>query len=115
MSEIENLLARARRYIKSGNLLLADGDYESAVSRAYYAMFYSTEALLLTKGLSYSSHKGVISAFGRHFVKTGIFPTNLSLSPLPGPSRRDRLVNMSLLLLWQKTKPEKYLRKLKNL
>lgn len=78
MSEIKSLLSRARRYMKSAKLLIEDGDYESAVSRVYYAMFYSVEALLLTKGLSFSSHKAVISAFGQHFVKTGIFPKDMS-------------------------------------
>ena len=42
-------------------------------SRVYYAMFYSVEALLLTEGISVSSHKGVISVFGERFIKTGIF------------------------------------------
>jgi len=36
-------------------------------------MFFMAEAMLLTKNLSASSHKGVISLFGEHFVKTGIF------------------------------------------
>lgn len=31
------------------------------------------EAILLTRNLSASSHKGVTSLFGEHFVKTGIF------------------------------------------
>jgi hypothetical protein len=33
--------------------------------------------MLLTKNLSFSSHKGVISTFGEHFVKTGIFPKEM--------------------------------------
>jgi uncharacterized protein (UPF0332 family) len=45
-------------------------DYESSVSRTYYAMFYSAQAMLLTKNLSFSSHKGVISAFGEHYEYT---------------------------------------------
>jgi len=73
MKEVESLIKRAMKYLKSARILLEDGDCESSVSRAYYAMFYSAEALLLTKGLSFSSHRGVISAFGEHFVKTGIF------------------------------------------
>ena len=72
-SEIESLIQRANRYLKSAKLLLLEGDYESSVSRTYYAMFFSVQALLLTKDLSFSSHKGVISAFGEHFVKQGIF------------------------------------------
>ena len=37
-------------------------------------MFYCTGAILLTKDLSFSKHSAVISAFGKYFVKTGIFP-----------------------------------------
>jgi len=33
--------------------------------------------MLLTQNLSFSSHKGVISAFGKYFVKTGIFPREM--------------------------------------
>jgi len=73
MKEAESLIKRAARYLKSAKILLEEKDYESSVSRTYYAMFYSAQALLLTRGLSFSSHKGVISAFGEHFVKTGIF------------------------------------------
>ena len=65
------------RYLKSAKILLKEKDYESSVSRAYYAMFYSAQAALLTKKLSFSSHKGVISAFGEHFIKTGIFPREM--------------------------------------
>jgi uncharacterized protein (UPF0332 family) len=73
MTETDALIQKANRYIKIAQLLLEDGDFESAVSRVYYAMFYRAEAVLLTKKLSLSSHKGVISAFGKHFIKTGVF------------------------------------------
>lgn len=36
-------------------------------------MFYITEAVLKTKDMKFSSHKSVISGFGKHFVKEGIF------------------------------------------
>lgn len=77
MKEVKSLLKRTKRYLKSAELLLKDGDYESSVSRTYYAMFYSAQAMLLIKNLSFSSHKGVISTFGEHFVKTGIFPKEM--------------------------------------
>jgi len=35
------------------------------------------EVALLTKDLSASSHKGVMSLFGEHFIKTGIFDRDL--------------------------------------
>ncbi|HHT9153345.1 MAG TPA: HEPN domain-containing protein [Candidatus Hypogeohydataceae bacterium YC40] len=72
-----SLIERARKYLKSSETLLKEEDYESSVSRAYYVMFYSAEAALLTKNLSFSSHKGVISAFGEHFIKTNILPKEM--------------------------------------
>ncbi|MDT8444727.1 MAG: HEPN domain-containing protein [Desulfuromonadales bacterium] len=42
-------------------------------SRTYYAMFYCAEALLFSRELSFGKHSAVISAFGKHFVKTGVF------------------------------------------
>ena len=77
MREAVSLIERAKKYLKSSRMLLVNGDYESSVSRAYYAMFYSAEAVLLTENLSFSSHRGVISAFGEYFVKTGIFPRDM--------------------------------------
>ena len=41
-------------------------------------MFYLAEALLLSQSFVYSSHKAVISGFGRHFVKPGIFKKEYS-------------------------------------
>ncbi len=77
MKEVRSLIKKAQRYLKSAQLLLRDKDFESCVSRTYYAMFYCAEAALLTKNLSFSSHKGVISAFGEHFIKTGVFPKEI--------------------------------------
>ena len=73
MKEIKSLMERAKISINSAELLLKEGDSDSSVSRSYYAMFYATEAVLLTKGLKFTSHRSVISLFGQHFVKTGIF------------------------------------------
>jgi len=77
MKEVTGLIEKSKRFLRSAQLLVEDGDYESAVSRTYYAMFFCAEAALLTKNLSFSSHKGVISAFGEHFIKTKIFPKDM--------------------------------------
>lgn len=77
MNEVKSLIKRAEKYLKSAKILLDTEDYESSVSRVYYAMFYSVEALLLTEGLSFSSHRGVISTFGERFIKSGIFPREM--------------------------------------
>ena len=73
MKEIRDLIKKTEKFLSTAEHALSIGDYDSCVSRCYYAMFFMAEAALLTKGLSASSHKGVISMFGRHFVKTGIF------------------------------------------
>jgi uncharacterized protein (UPF0332 family) len=70
--EQEGLLQKGYRGIRSAKLLAADGDFDTAVSRAYYAMFYVAEALLLSKGLAYSKHSAAITAFGREFAKPGV-------------------------------------------
>ncbi|MBC7098844.1 HEPN domain-containing protein [Candidatus Bipolaricaulota bacterium] len=76
-SGIEALLAKAKRFIQSAKMLRDVGDMESAVSRLYYAMFFCAEALLLSKGLSFSRHGSVIAAFGEHFVKSGFLPAEM--------------------------------------
>jgi uncharacterized protein (UPF0332 family) len=51
--------------------LLAAAHFDDAISRAYYAMFYSAKAALLTVGSDPRSHSGVVAQFSQHFVKTG--------------------------------------------
>ena len=77
MKEIEDLIEKAEKFLSTAENALNNGDYDSCVSRCYYAMFFMAEAVLLTKDLSASSHKGVITLFGEHFVKTKIFERNL--------------------------------------
>ncbi len=68
------LLMEAHDSIAAAKLLL-EGEYPGyAASRAYFAMFYIAEAFLEGKGLSYSKHSAVISAFGREFARTGTVP-----------------------------------------
>ena len=68
--EIEELLERAKLSQKAAANLLRDGFPNFAASRAYYSMFYVAQALLLSKGLSFSSHSAVIAAYGKEFAKT---------------------------------------------
>ena len=65
------LLAKARASLGAGELLSREGYPDFAASRAYYAMLYAAQALLLERGLSFSKHTAVIGAFGREFAKTG--------------------------------------------
>lgn len=75
--EIKALIIKAERSLRAAKNLLNSGDYDFAVSRAYYTMFYCAEALLLTKDLKFSKHSAVISYFGKEFVKDRILPEEL--------------------------------------
>lgn len=72
MKEIQILTTRAQTFLRTAERTMSDGDYDSCASRCYYAMFSLAQAVLLTRNLRAASHKGVISLFGEHFVKTGI-------------------------------------------
>ena len=77
MTEIRDFIDKAEKFLCTAEQALGIEDYDSCASRCYYAMFFMAEAALLTKNLSASSHKGVISLFGEHFVKTKIFERDL--------------------------------------
>lgn len=65
------VIRKAKDNLEAAELLIEEGFIDIAASRAYYAMFYLPEVLLMRKGLSYSSHSAVIAAFGKEFAKTG--------------------------------------------
>jgi len=68
--EVKSLLEKAKRSQKAASKLFKDGDIDFAASRAYYSLFYTASALLLSRGLSFSSHSGVIANFGKEFART---------------------------------------------
>ncbi len=72
IEETGKLLDKAARAIKAAETLLQAGDTDFAAGRAYYAMFFTAEALLLEKGLGYSKHSAVLASFGKIFAKEGI-------------------------------------------
>ena len=66
-------LEQADESLESAKLLYEHQKFRSAISRAYYAMFYAVLALLANQTSTTSKHSGVISMFDRDFVKTGRF------------------------------------------
>jgi len=77
MSMAKAHLEKAVERLRVAEKLFGDGDYEDAVSRAYYAMYHAARAVLSTLGVFPKSHEGVVSEFGRKFVLTGVFPKEL--------------------------------------
>ena len=46
--------------------------WATIANRMYYAIYYAASALLINDGHKVSSHKGVISLFNFHYVKSGV-------------------------------------------
>lgn len=68
---IANNLRKAQDTLVQADALYDIRQYIGVVNRGYYAMFYATSAILLTKGLGTSKHSGAISLLDREFVKSG--------------------------------------------
>ncbi len=78
MSEISKLLSLASEDLETAEFLHNSQRYRSCISRAYYAMYYIAQALLLSEGIETSTHRGVIKLINLHFVKTGRISPNIS-------------------------------------
>lgn len=87
--EIVALVEKAKESIAAAKLLLAEEHPGFAAGRAYYAMFYIAQALLLQKNLTFSKHSAVIAAFGEHFAKTMIFDTKYHRYLIDGYTYRE--------------------------
>jgi uncharacterized protein (UPF0332 family) len=88
----ENILHRdvGRASLVAAKLMLNNNLSDFAVARAYYTMFYIAQAFLLSKELSFSSHKAVISNFGREFVKTELVPIEFYRWLIDGQLKRHK-------------------------
>lgn len=71
---VEQLLNKAQTYLRSAAVLLELEDYDSCASRAYFAMFYAAQALLLKERGELPKQQGIRSAFVETFVESGPLP-----------------------------------------
>ncbi len=77
-SQIKAYLRAARRALEAAESNIEQGFYDTAINRAYYAIFYAASGLLWTKGISRSKHAGVIAAFRQYFIKPGLIEREYS-------------------------------------
>lgn len=68
------MLRKAEEKLITAEIDLKNERYDDSISRTYYAVFHAISAILLSKGLHYSTHSQVIGNFNKEFVKTKIFP-----------------------------------------
>lgn len=70
MESAENTLAEVETH-------RANGFYNTAVNRLYYACYYAATAILIANGIEVKSHDGVRMNLGKHIVQEGILSPEL--------------------------------------
>ena len=83
-------IREAHEALREARLLFDANAWRGSINRAYYCMFYAALALLATKGMGTSRHRGVISLFDREFVKPGLLSAEFSRSFHRAFTRRSR-------------------------
>lgn len=73
-------IENAHRTMDEVSSHMANGFYNTAVNRMYYACYYAASAMLVAEHITTKSHDGVKQMFSLHFVKTGKVPVNLGKS-----------------------------------
>ncbi len=64
-------MEKSRETLEAAELLIRNGNWNSAVNRLYYAAYYAITGLLVKAGIETKTHTGVKTQFFLHFVKTG--------------------------------------------
>lgn len=78
--EAELHFQRAAECVEDSQVLLDNERPAACIARAYYAMFHAATAVLAARDIKRSSHHGILSAFGEHFVKPGLVEQKFHLS-----------------------------------
>ncbi len=71
-SEIQHFLDLADESHQVAKVLIDMGHTRFAAAQSYYTIFYLAQAMLLSKGLTFSSHSAVVAAYGKEFSKSGL-------------------------------------------
>lgn len=61
---IKLYLEKSHQALSDADLLISNESSESAVSRAYYSMYYVVKALLFSIDVNTKTHQGAIIMFG---------------------------------------------------
>ncbi len=73
----KQLIIRGEGKLTSAQILLEKDRIDDAISRAYYAAFLASKALLHLLGISPKTHQGIVTMFGLKVVKEGLLPSTI--------------------------------------
>jgi uncharacterized protein (UPF0332 family) len=80
LKAVHQRLDQAQETLKEADALREHELWRGVVNRSYYGMFYAVLALGVFKQAIITKHTQAMAFFDREFVKTGIFPRELSRS-----------------------------------
>jgi len=69
LDEVDFCLEEAGKRIEASKILLSEGYYKDAVSRAYYSIYYASKALLAIERIKTKTHEGLASKIGELAIK----------------------------------------------
>jgi uncharacterized protein (UPF0332 family)/predicted nucleotidyltransferase len=72
--DVQIVIAYAKEALADAEFGFKHIRYRWCANRAYYAVFHAATALLLSEGLAFSKHRGVIGAFDERGINGGKFP-----------------------------------------
>ena len=83
LDDNRNPVDSARYLIDKARICLQDAktpgvSFEAAANRSYYCIFNAMRAVLSLDLFDSKKHSGVISAFQKDYIRTGIFPKEFS-------------------------------------
>jgi uncharacterized protein (UPF0332 family) len=64
--------------LEDARIMFDAGRYKNALNRSYYAIFHAIRSVNALQGFDSGKHSGVISYFNQNYVKTEIFPKEVS-------------------------------------
>ena len=88
-SEIQHFITLAEESHDAAKGLIKLGHPRFSAAQSYYTLFYLAQALLLTKGMIFSSHSAVVAAYGKEFAKTGLLDSKFHRYIIDAQERRE--------------------------
>jgi uncharacterized protein (UPF0332 family) len=77
--ELSNFhIEKATKCLQSAEKTFADDDFDTAANRSYYSIFHSMKAILTFDEFDSKNHGEIIGKFRKDYIKSGIFPVELS-------------------------------------
>jgi uncharacterized protein (UPF0332 family) len=76
--------------LEDANIMFEAGRYKNTLNRSYYAIFHAIRSINALQGFDSGKHSGVIAYFNQNYVKTGIFPKEVSKIIKVASEKRER-------------------------